>query len=293
MNIVFIHSVHNNTHPTRPLEGQAAIPLGISYLVSYLRTHGYNSHILVLNINNKKYLRKYLEDCDPHLVGFSPVATEYPFIRNIAREIKEWQPDIFLIAGGPHVSINPEACIQDSFDGLCIGEGEEALVELAQQLDQGRSPQGIPNLWLKKGRQLERNPPRPFYANLDCLPFPEREGWRPWILQPVSTISILLGRGCPFNCTYCCNHVLRNLAPGTYVRLRSPDSIIAELEELNSRYPENKDIWLEVETFGIDFDWVQELCTGIAKFNATLKESIAFGTNLRITPKVQSDAFFL
>ncbi|MCJ7653279.1 MAG: hypothetical protein MUO75_06225, partial [Actinobacteria bacterium] len=129
----------------------------------------------------------------------------------------------------PHASLNPDDCLKSSFDAVCIGEGEYPTLELVEHLERGLSPTGIPNLYLKRGENIERNPTRPFLRDLEGLPFPDRDMWVPWVANPLSRPSVLVGRGCPFQCTYCCNHALGRLAEGRYVRLRSPGTSLTSL----------------------------------------------------------------
>jgi len=110
--------------------------------------------------------------------------SEYKFISNIAKLIKNGHPDIFLLVGGPHVSLNAEDCLSDSFDALCIGEGEEATLELVKQLEKKITPSGIPNLWIKFQDKIEKTPTRPFLQDIDNLPFPDREMWQEWLECP-------------------------------------------------------------------------------------------------------------
>jgi anaerobic magnesium-protoporphyrin IX monomethyl ester cyclase len=292
MQVLFIYSNHNLTNQFKPFTGYYSIAFGISYLSSILKKNGHNTSLLVLTHNYRTILNNYINIYSPKLICFSPVATEYPFIVNIAHQIKERYPAIYLLAGGPHVSLNPEACITDSFDALCVGEGEGPILELTQTLEKGLVPSSICNLWIKQGLRVEKNPTRSFMCDLDELPFPDREMWEQWILDPASVMSIILGRGCPFYCTYCCNHALRKIASGPYVRLRSTDNILKEIKEINVRFPLIKEIYLEIETFGIDINWSIDLCEKLGEFNTRLHEPISFGVNLRITNSVLTDVFF-
>ena len=169
------------------------------------------------------------------------------------------------------------------FDALCIGEGEYPTLELVAQLEMGVVPSSIKNLWLKRDGDVEKNSTRPFLAELDELPFPDREMWQEWIEGPPhSLMSILLGRGCPFQCTFCCNHTLKKIASGRYVRFRSPDNIVKEIVEILECFPSQETLFLEVETIGLDMGWLLALCSKIEQLNRTLKQRLSFGTNLRI-----------
>ncbi|UCH37115.1 MAG: glycosyltransferase, partial [Candidatus Bathyarchaeota archaeon] len=179
----------------------------------------------------------------------------------------------------------PDESMLDTFDSLCIGEGEEATFDLIEQLEQGISPTGIPNLWIKKVNSIEKNPTRPFIDDLDSVPYPDRQMWEEWIDFERSSKrpSILLGRGCPYNCTYCCNHAIRKLAKGPYVRFRSPDNIIGEIEEILGRFPNTKEFYCEVETFSAHWKWSLELCSRLEEFNSKRTQPLSFGVNVRIT----------
>lgn len=152
-------------------------------------------------------------------------------------------------------------------------------------MEEGKYPSGIPNLVIKRpDGSLEVNPPRPFLEDLDSLPFPDREMWQRWLAIPDSRPSVLVGRGCPFTCTYCSNHAIRRAAPGKYVRLRDPGKVVEELRDLKRRQPNIGEVYLEVETLGVDTDWALELCERLKKFNQELENPVFFGSNLRITP---------
>lgn len=292
MNITFVYSLNNIQSPLKPLQTPEQSYFGISYLSSFLKTRGHRTDLIVLSeMSSRKnfdILEKHLKDFNPGLICFTAVATEYKFIAKIAAYIKKHHKAIYLLCGGPHVSLNAQEAISDDFEALCIGEGEFPTLELVSQLEKGIHPSGIPNLWIKNGSAVEKNPIRPFLEELDILPFPDREIWQKWIdEEPGSRYSILLGRGCPFQCTYCCNHAFKKLAKGNYVRFRSAHNILEEIKELVAKVPKKKEFFLEVETIGVDEKWVTELCLSLEKFNATLKEPLCFETNLRLVPNLE------
>lgn len=295
MNILFVFSHKNGISTGKPLLSQTEMHFGISYISSFLKHHGHQTKLLVITRKTElKFIDNLLEEFEPSLICFTAVFSEYRPIANMAKYIKNRHPKIFLLAGGPHVSLNPEECAEDSFDALCISEGEAATLELVKQLERNDVPSKIHNLWIKHGDvPIEKNSPNPFSHNLDSLPFPDREMWQPWIESIASPYPILLGRGCPFLCTYCCNHALRKTAPGTYVRLRSPENILDEIKEITNKLPNVKEIYLEVETFGVKIDWSIDLCSKLEGFNAKRPQPISFGVNLRVTPNMPLENLFL
>jgi radical SAM superfamily enzyme YgiQ (UPF0313 family) len=157
------------------------------------------------------------------------------------------------------------------------------MVELASALQEGKQPRGIQNLWIKSNNSVEKNQTREFIENLDEIPFPDREMWRPWVGHDTMH-TILLGRGCPYNCTYCCNHMLRKLAEGKYVRFRHPSNVMKEIQEVSENFPDISEIYFEVETITANQKWAFEFCHILEKFNAPRNNPIGFGTNVRVFP---------
>ncbi len=297
MNVLFVFSLNDIQSPRKPLRSPEQIQLGISYISSFLKKHGHHTRLIVLSSilgeKNQDIINEYFGKFQPKLVCFTAVATEYRFMADVAKYIKSRHPDVYLLIGGPHASLNPQEALLDDFDAVCIGEGEDATLELVSQLEQGMTPSAIPNLWIKHGSEIEKNPTRPFLQDLDRLPFPDREMWQAWIGDnPGARHQILLGRGCPFQCTYCSNHALKKLASGTYVRFRSPDNILEELEEFVARFPTEKDIFLQIETIGINQEWAMALCSRLEQFNATLSQPLSFSASIRITPNADLESLF-
>ena len=56
---------------------------------------------------------------------------------------------------------------------ICIGEGEEVIVELCDKLEKDKDITNIKNLWLNRNGRIIKNPIRPVIENLDLLPFPD------------------------------------------------------------------------------------------------------------------------
>ena len=297
MNVLFIYSSDTDLLPGGLLEQQDCIPFGISYIASFLQKHGHQAELIVLSRlfgrRNTTLLKEYIHRYEPKVICFTAVATQYGFMRDTARYIRRLYPEIYLLIGGIHSTLNPQEVLSGDFDALCIGEGERPVLELVSQLENGQSPSGIPNMWIKHGSQVEKNPPREFLQDLDSLPFPERTMWQPWMARKLpERCSVLLSRGCPFNCSYCSNHSLRKIAPGAYVRYRSPENIVAEIEEILIRFPTTKECYLETETITFNADWCLALCLHLERFNRTIRRPMSFGANIRITPNVDLETIF-
>lgn len=297
MKILFIYSLDDVQSTSKPLRSWATIQFGISYISSVLKEHGHQTKLLVLGRNNWKdsteLLKSSMEEFDPALVCFTATFSQYPFIKKIAAFTKEMWADKFLIIGGVHTSLNPDEVINDPFDALCIGEGEFPTLELCNQLEEKEAPHGIANLWIKShDGKIERNETRDFLQDLDMLPFPDREIWEPWMKPQLDAeFAVLLGRGCPYDCTYCSNHALRNVAHGRYTRFRSHENIIKEIAFLHDNYSPRR-IYLEIETIAVNKTWPMELCSQLEAYNLTIDNALQYGCNFRISPQSVDENLF-
>lgn len=153
----------------------------------------------------------------PDLVGVSLVTATFPAGRRLAALARATLgPEVPIAAGGVHATFRPdEVLAEPAFDGLVVGEGEEALREVAAAAAAGRPWDGVPGV-VTRAAPGERRvsgggagglvwaPPRAPIADLDTLPNPRREGvlW-PEHLQPAFYQSLITVRGCPYRCSYC------------------------------------------------------------------------------------------
>jgi anaerobic magnesium-protoporphyrin IX monomethyl ester cyclase len=296
--VLLFYSVGDTFTRAHPLNTQEQLQFGLSYISSILKQHGHQTDLLVVSSirasDNAAAIRARIESFRPDVVGFHAVATEFAYVESVARYVRSAWPHCYLIIGGPHAILCPEQALNGPFDAVCIGEGDYAALELVTQLSEGRPPTGIAGLWLRDGERVERNPPRPFLQDLDALPFPDRDMWVEYFDYPVSRPSLLLGRGCPFSCSYCCNHALKKTAPGRYVRTRSPASIAAEVADLraNHRFPQRAEIYLEIESFGVDIGWAVDVCRKLKELSAEPGPALRYGANLRVVPDMDLERLF-
>ncbi|RJP33561.1 MAG: radical SAM protein [Actinobacteria bacterium] len=294
MNVLFIHSEQDPYSPEKPLEILERIQFGISYISALLKREGHETGLVVLCDETLHTIEEHVRKTDPDLVCFTSVFTEYGIMKRAAALVKNRYPEKFTLLGGPHATLRPDDCLAEGlFDAICVGEGEYPTLELVRQLAAGHYPSRIPNLIIRRpDGSVERNEPRPFLQDLDELPFPDREMWMPWVANPTSRPSVLVGRGCPFSCTYCSNHALRRTSPGKYVRLRSPRNVAEEISALKQAEPNFSEVYLEVETLGVNRDWALELCSELKRINAGFQAPITFGANLRVTPNADYEELF-
>jgi len=294
MNIVCAYSITTYSLK-KELYSPGDIPFGISFVATVLKKAGHNVKLVVITPTTPLHekLESLIKDFKPSLFCLTAVSSQMPIIKQVGEAIKQINPSIFVVLGGAHPTLNPEEVISYNFaNAVCVGEGERAAVELSRQIESGRDPGGISNLWIKNpySGQVEPNKVRPFRDDLDDLPFIDREMWEPFISNKKGKIyTVLAGRGCPNRCTYCSNHALARISSGKYVRFRSPDSIIEEIKQLIEFDPNVETVFLETETLGANLKYTHHLLERLIEFNRSLKKPLKFGTNVALTTRIQDN----
>ena len=201
----------------------------------------------------------------PDLVGLHlktlHVQPAYALARHLAGRF-------LLVAGGPHATIVPSEPLAHGFGWVIRGEGEDALVELADVIDGKRDPATVAGLsWLHRG--LERhNPARAFNTQLDRLAPPLSAldlfdpSWYSLSTVPggrLPPVGILSSRGCPQACTFCSNDVT-----GRKFRYRSAPSVVDEIAELGRDYNLTAFSFFD-DSFAVGKRRVSELCEAIVR----------------------------
>ena len=247
-----------------------------------LKKEGHQTCLLrVTKEISKKDLIGKIERLKPDIICFSSTTNQFPHVKLYASWIKSL--GIPVVCGGVHAILSPDEVIScDGIDIVCIGEGEYALLELVNNIKNAVIFDNIANLWVKENGKVTKNSIRPLISDLDSLPFPDRE----LFLQEKSLdawgeeATFMAGRGCPYGCTYCCNHALRKTysGKGPYVRIRSVNNLLDEIRSVTKEYGDVvKKLNFEDDTFTLFPKWLKEFCEAYKKeFN------IPFSCNVRV-----------
>jgi anaerobic magnesium-protoporphyrin IX monomethyl ester cyclase len=232
-------------------------PQGILHLSSVLKQAGHQVGLCIVSQGDPL---EAVEEFKPGIVGYSVTTGLQKYYLDLNKRIKE-RFEVFSVFGGPHPTFFPEMIEDEGVDGICIGEGEGAMLDLAQALENGSLRPDLRNWWFKVNGEVVRNPVRPYIDNLDELPFPDRElvyeQHRPTRNSKIK--HFFSGRGCPYECTYCFNHALFQIykGQGKRVRKRSVDVVLSEIDDVRERYPLAFVVFLD-DTFTIQREWMAE-----------------------------------
>jgi anaerobic magnesium-protoporphyrin IX monomethyl ester cyclase len=208
-------------------------------------------------------ITKKVGEFRPDLVAMTVASNDYHYAKHIAELIKKIE-DIPILAGGFHPTIAPYDFIKETcFDMVCIGEGEEAILELLYYMNRGNINYNLKNIWFKRGEEVITNPLRKLNENLDILPYPDREifNYQKYIDWNRGLATFISTRGCPFECSYCINKTLidRYGGLGKYVRFKSIDYLFGEIKDVLKKYKVNE-IEFYDDTFTLDMKRLREFC---------------------------------
>jgi radical SAM superfamily enzyme YgiQ (UPF0313 family) len=204
----------------------------------------------------------------PDVVAYTVYTGPHTWYLELNQRIRAQLPGVFSIFGGPHPTFFPEMIESEGVDGLCLGEGEYATLDLMNALERNGSgvhlpDPSIPNWWFRVNGEVVRNPLRPLLtgAELDALPFADRELLYAAHKQSDHTKikPFITGRGCPYDCAFCFNKAYSDLYGGTgrRFRRRSTDDVIRELKDVVSRHDVRFVLFMD-DTFILQDDWLQE-----------------------------------
>ena len=239
-------------------------PQGMLHLSSALKAAGHEVALTVASLEDPV---RFALDYRPDVVACSVTTGSQGYYLDLNRRLRQRLP-VFSVFGGPHPTFFPEIVQEEGVDGVCRGEGEEAMVDLVNALARGDNFTSIPNWWIKWDGTIHRNPVRPPIADLDSLPPPDRKlvfDKDPFIRRS-RLKHFITGRGCPYNCTYCYNQALRELyrGKGSFVRRRSVDSVLEEVGWVKREYPLEFVVFLD-DTFIWPREWLEEFCARYAE----------------------------
>lgn len=214
--------------------------------------------ILKKILSYKKEIADQVIKSKPDLVAFSVITDYHQHALNLAREIKK-KNDVPILFGGIHPTSIPEKVIEEnSVDIIGIGECDQAIIELANSINNGKYNTKIDNFWFKEKGKIIKNKIKPLIENLDQLPFPDHEIFFSFSSGFRYGYSTITSRGCPFDCTYCCNNVLRQVYDQKYYfRRRSVKNVIEELIIARKKY-NPKFIRFFDEIFTLNKKWLIE-----------------------------------
>lgn len=234
-------------------------PQGIMSMSAVLKQAG---HTVGLTISAQEDPVAFAQKFQPDILGYSTMTGSQHYYFDLNRQIRgALAKPVLSVFGGPHPTFFPEMIYEPGVDGVCIGEGEGAILDLANALSNGGFRPDIPNWWFKvEGEEIVKNPVRPLIRALGELPMPDHaliyDKHAPTRNSPIK--HFMASRGCPYHCTYCFNHAWYQIYKREKRGYQTPvDAIIKEVLWVKERYPLEQVVFLD-DLFIISVDWLEE-----------------------------------
>lgn len=264
-------------------------PLGLMYLSSFLKREGMAVDVHDSTLGTRAALFDRLAGGPPAILGISTNLMTRAAVIDIARKGREhgWR----VVLGGPEAANYPAEYLAHGADVVAIGEGEQTLRELVPAI----ASRGVHRLhdvagivFLDDAGEAVVTPPRAHVADLDTLPWPDREAvdvtaymdiWRRH--HGAGSVTLITARGCPYRCNWCSHAVF-----GHTHRRRRPEACADELEYIHATYAPDQ-IWYADDVFTISHRWLFE-------YDAELKRRglrIPFETISRADRMMREDVF--
>lgn len=204
----------------------------------------------------------------PRCVSFYTLWPSYHIMLRIAFEVKNRSPETTIIMGGPQASATAKATMDAMpfIDYICTGEGETTIVPLLSAiLRKDHSISSIPGLYRREhGIVVFQNSDIPL-CDLNTLPHWDPQLYRCYDPASESNIGsatyfmpIDAGRGCPFNCSFCCTSYFWKR---TY-RLKSPERIVDDIVYHQKTFGINS-FWFSHDAFTTNNSLVSQVCDSI------------------------------
>jgi len=250
-------------------------PLGTMYAASWLRQYGYEVALFdamlaeseeewaqALDVHKPQYAIIY-EDNFNYLSKMCLLRMREAAFAMI--EMAKSRGCVVILCGADATDHYAEY-LEKGADYCLLGEGEETLIELLNQLSARKEAGQIIGV---ASRNTLRPSRRPDISDLDKLPFPA------WDLVDVSkykklwleqhgyfSMNMVTTRGCPYHCNWCAKPIW-----GQRYNSRSPENVTAEMKWLKENFAPDH-IWFADDILGLKPNWIE-------RFAVLLKEADA------------------
>jgi len=272
VNILLIHipPLFHRISSSKQFKTKAIIypPVGLLYIGRSLEDEGHNVEIIDFNTEKhpKETLIKSLPSADA--VGISIYTMTHREAAHIAQLIKEINPDIPIIIGGPHCTYHPDKALSDiPAADICVeGEGEFVIKDIMKVLNGTKKLSEVPGVQYRKEGKIKVGKPVKIIMDLNSISFPARHLIDKYEYGKLDNTNfykqkftaMITSRGCPFKCRFCTR---KNFSLKKF-RVRTAENVINELKEINEKHGS---VMIVDDNFLLDKKRVHRILDGIIK----------------------------
>lgn len=247
------------------------VPIGLMYIAANLRANGIDVKIIDTKFDD---VMQAINLYDPTYVGLGGMTVMSQDAIEWGERIKSNFPHIQLIFGGVHFTFIPDDA-KPIADIIVKGEAEKVFVEICK----GGPLSMIKGIIFKCGDRYIDNGQWQQIEDLDSLPLPAYDlidisRYSDELVTGEKAVSIMTGRGCPYNCAFCASPKLWRRR----VRYHSVSYTIGHIMYLINNY-NLKNLRIMDDTFTCNNDRVIEFCKALKRNNINLKMTCLTNVN--------------
>jgi len=217
-------------------------PLGVAYIAAVLEKNGQEVAICdqFANKISDNRLLSHIKTAKPSVVGFSALSTSMLSVKKLAMAIRKMADGTKIILGNIEASYFSDEILKDGWADIVVrDEGEIAMLEICQCIEQKKGLDDIKGISFKRDEEIIHNPDRELFGDLDALPLP---AWHLLNLDDYTefplagtamarTLPIAASRGCAYCCYYCSQDKNYNK-----IRFRDLKRVVDEMEYFNGKF---------------------------------------------------------
>ncbi|MBN2407381.1 MAG: B12-binding domain-containing radical SAM protein [Elusimicrobia bacterium] len=236
-------------------------PLNLCYLAAVAERDGHEVQMIdgeVEKLTSGEIIGR-INPFGPDIVGMTATTPMFHLAVKLASEIKK-EIGVPVVIGGTHISLFGEKAFSDCFDFLFTGEAEESFAAFLKEYAGGRAFSSVPGLIFRQNGGIINTGRPGRIKDLDSVPFPARhllktDKYRVGTLRGKRKYtSIMISRGCPFECVYCSNRVM-----GSRVRRRSLAEVIREIDTVIEKHGVRHFYFID-DVLTLDRDYILDMC---------------------------------
>ncbi|MDA8100931.1 MAG: radical SAM protein [Nitrospiraceae bacterium] len=239
---------------------------GIAWISGRLISEGHEVKCMrVTQVDDLSPYGQIVADLRPDVVGISITTNQRKYLETVVAEVRK-RHSTPIVVGGVHCILDPADVIAcDGIDGVCVGEGDLPMSVLMSKLSRAEGYSDTPSFWWKiKGLQenkteIVKNALAPFEDDLNSLPLPNYSVFDADALlkELAGYFNVMVSRGCPYNCSYCCNHAIRSAYRrlSGYFRILTPSNAVSLIKGCMDRHSGIRGFIFEDDLLLWDKNW--------------------------------------
>jgi radical SAM superfamily enzyme YgiQ (UPF0313 family) len=275
-------------------------PIGMAYISASLREAGHEISVVdgpgsaprkyfdfngirIRGLTNAEIIERI--PADSQVIGLGCMFTSHwVYVRDLIKEIRARFPEAFLMMGGEHVTGFPEFSLEHApLDAVVMGEGEETVVELLEQVEKDLPFDDLPGIAFRDSKGgIQVNPRRNRIRDIDSIP---RPAWDLFDIEKYNKVNqphgasqghfmpMLATRGCPFSCTFCTSPKMWT----TEWTPRNYKLVVDEMEDYLNKYG-TTDFQFEDLTAIVRKQWISDFCDEIVSRGMQITFQLPSGT---------------